>query len=81
VVWKAGTLGILASLLFIFFVQEINLRFLLLFIAAQLHANFEDYFQNVLLRRKRSLGDDFSDGNRSGQGLYPGPFSYIFCPG
>ena len=51
----------------------------MLFIAAKLHANFEDYLQNVLLRKKRSLRDEFSDGKRSGECWYPAP--YMICPG
>ena len=46
------------------FKQTSALTNIVLFTEAQLHDNFEEYLQNVLLRKKRSLGYTISGENR-----------------
>ena len=63
-VWYDKVDGMFKYLIISWFKQTSELTNIDLFLAAQLHDNFEEYLQNVLLRKKRSLGYDFSEGNR-----------------
>ena len=63
-VWYDKMDGVVRYLITSWFKQTAALTNIVLFTAAQLHDNFEEYLQNVLLRKKRSLGYDFSGENR-----------------
>ena len=63
-VWYDKVDGMFKYLIISWFKQTSELTNIDLFLAAQLHDNFEEYLQNVLLRKKRSLGYDFSEGSR-----------------
>jgi hypothetical protein len=63
-VWYDKMDGMVRYLITSWFKPTTILTNIILFLAAQLHDNFEEYLQNVLLRKKRSLGYNFSDGNR-----------------